>query len=41
MNPKSLDTFVTLAYRCLKRDLEDRPLMADVVSILESALEYQ
>ncbi|CAH1427493.1 unnamed protein product [Lactuca virosa] len=41
MNPKSLDTFVTIAYRCIKRDLEDRPLMADVLSKLESALEYQ
>ena len=41
MHPKSLDTFVTIAYRCLKRDLEDRPLMSDVVNILESALEYQ
>ncbi|CAI9284884.1 unnamed protein product [Lactuca saligna] len=29
------------AYRCLKRDLEDRPLISDVVSILESALKYQ
>ncbi|CAH1427492.1 unnamed protein product [Lactuca virosa] len=41
MNPKSLDMFVTIAYRCLKRDLEDRPLISDVVSILESALKYQ
>ncbi|KAL4564829.1 hypothetical protein LXL04_028901 [Taraxacum kok-saghyz] len=41
MNPKSLETFATIAYRCLKRDLEKRPLMNDVVSALENALEYQ
>ncbi|KAL7601274.1 hypothetical protein Lser_V15G22756 [Lactuca serriola] len=41
MNPRSLDAFITIAYMCLKRDLEERPLMADVLRILESALEYQ
>ncbi|KAL4581450.1 hypothetical protein LXL04_017665 [Taraxacum kok-saghyz] len=41
MNPKSLDIFIQIAYRCLMRDIEKRPLMSDVVSILESALEYQ
>ncbi|CAH1451541.1 unnamed protein product [Lactuca virosa] len=30
-----------IAYQCLKRDLEERPLMSDVIKILESALEYQ
>ncbi|KAI3505623.1 hypothetical protein L1887_27756 [Cichorium endivia] len=41
MNPKSLETFITIAYQCLKRDSEERPLMSDVVSTLEKALEYQ
>ncbi|KAL7592803.1 hypothetical protein Lser_V15G33268 [Lactuca serriola] len=41
INPKSLEAFTTIAYRCLSRDLEERPLMTDIVSILESAREYQ
>ncbi|KAL7599029.1 hypothetical protein Lser_V15G22758 [Lactuca serriola] len=41
IKPKSLEAFITIAYRCLKRNLEDRPLMTDVVRTLESALEYQ
>ncbi|CAI9284886.1 unnamed protein product [Lactuca saligna] len=41
IKPKSLEAFITIAYRCLKRNLEDRPLMTDVVRTLESALDYQ
>nr|GEX42863.1 receptor-like protein kinase HERK 1 [Tanacetum cinerariifolium] len=31
----------TVAYQCLKRDREERPTMADVLSALELASEYQ
>ncbi|KAL7597504.1 hypothetical protein Lser_V15G22281 [Lactuca serriola] len=41
INHKSLEAFITIAYQCLKRNLEERPLMVDVVRTLESALEYQ
>ncbi|KAL4564839.1 hypothetical protein LXL04_028911 [Taraxacum kok-saghyz] len=41
IKPKSLEVFITVAYQCLKRKLEKRPLMIDVVRVLESALEYQ
>nr|KAJ0203676.1 hypothetical protein LSAT_V11C500249010 [Lactuca sativa] len=41
MTPKSLDAFTKIAYQCLERELEERPLMTEVVRILESVLEYQ
>ncbi|KAL4591774.1 hypothetical protein LXL04_004745 [Taraxacum kok-saghyz] len=41
MSHESLNAFTTIAYRCLNRDLQQRPLMTEVVKILESALEYQ
>ncbi|KAJ0802091.1 putative protein kinase RLK-Pelle-CrRLK1L-1 family [Helianthus annuus] len=37
----SLNTFSSLAYRCLKTDRKGRPTMADVVKILEIAVEQQ
>ncbi|CAI9284882.1 unnamed protein product [Lactuca saligna] len=41
MDPRSLDMFTTIAYQCLKGDVEERPLMTDVVIKLQSALEHQ
>ncbi|KAJ9537333.1 LOW QUALITY PROTEIN: hypothetical protein OSB04_030066 [Centaurea solstitialis] len=41
IKPKSLKAFLTIAYQCLKRDLEERPLMTKVVRVLERALEHQ
>ncbi|KAI3505478.1 hypothetical protein L1887_27609 [Cichorium endivia] len=41
MNPSSLKAFATIAYQCLKEELNQRPLMHDVVRNLESALTYQ
>ncbi|KAI3505661.1 hypothetical protein L1887_27802 [Cichorium endivia] len=41
INPCSLKAFTTIAYRCLKRDREKRPLTNEVVRILETALKYQ
>ncbi|KAL7601014.1 hypothetical protein Lser_V15G22538 [Lactuca serriola] len=41
INPDSLEAFTTIAYRCLKRDREQRPLMNEVVRALETALIYQ
>ncbi|KAI3692216.1 hypothetical protein L6452_32027 [Arctium lappa] len=41
INTKSLKVFTTLAYRCLKRDHMERPLMTEIVRVLESALHYQ
>ncbi|GJW77374.1 protein kinase, ATP binding site-containing protein, partial [Tanacetum coccineum] len=38
---KSLQAYSTLAYQCVKKNREERPLMTEVVRILESALEYQ
>ncbi|KAI3823509.1 hypothetical protein L1987_04947 [Smallanthus sonchifolius] len=37
----SLLEFTEIAYQCLKRDLRSRPIMTDVVSTLERALQYQ
>ncbi|KAF5762211.1 putative protein kinase RLK-Pelle-CrRLK1L-1 family [Helianthus annuus] len=41
INPDSLQAFAKLAYQCLNREREDRPLMSDIVRELETALEYQ
>ncbi|KAL4570271.1 hypothetical protein LXL04_025923 [Taraxacum kok-saghyz] len=41
MDNNSLRTFSSVAYRCLKRDREERPTMAGVLEELELALEYQ
>ncbi|KAJ9537719.1 hypothetical protein OSB04_030452 [Centaurea solstitialis] len=35
IKPKSLKAFLAIAYQCLKRDLEERPLMTKVVRVLE------
>ncbi|KAI3692125.1 hypothetical protein L6452_31934 [Arctium lappa] len=37
----SLNTFSTIAYRCLKKAREERPLIAEVMKELEIALEQQ
>nr|XP_043625101.1 probable serine/threonine-protein kinase PBL19 isoform X2 [Erigeron canadensis] len=37
----SLKVFVELAYQCLKGNREERPLMTQIVRVLEIALEYQ
>ncbi|XP_023749244.1 uncharacterized protein LOC111897526 isoform X1 [Lactuca sativa] len=41
INPSALQEFTTIAYQCLRREREERPLMEDVVLKLESALKYQ
>ncbi|GJX81314.1 protein kinase, ATP binding site-containing protein [Tanacetum coccineum] len=41
INPHSLKAFTTIAYQCLNRDQEQRPLMTKVVKVLESALQLQ
>ncbi|CAI9284894.1 unnamed protein product [Lactuca saligna] len=41
INPRALQEFTTIAYQCLRREREERPLMEDVVLKLESALKYQ
>ncbi|KAJ9538348.1 hypothetical protein OSB04_031081 [Centaurea solstitialis] len=41
MDPSSLETFSNIAYLCLHKSLEGRPMMADVVKELEIALECQ
>ena len=41
INPHSLKAFTTIAYQCLKRGREQRPLMTKVVKVLESALQLQ
>ncbi|XP_076887723.1 uncharacterized protein LOC143537952 [Bidens hawaiensis] len=41
INPSSLKTFTTIAYRCLNLKREARPRMTEVVSTLETALYYQ
>ena len=41
INPHSLKAFTTIAYQCLKRGREQRPLMTTVVKVLESALQLQ
>ncbi|KAL8224635.1 hypothetical protein R6Q59_000271 [Mikania micrantha] len=41
MNQCSMNTFSSIAYRCLKKDREERPTMAEVMRQLEIALEQQ
>ncbi|XP_024996722.1 putative receptor-like protein kinase At5g39000 [Cynara cardunculus var. scolymus] len=41
IDPSSLKVFTTIAYRCLKRDHKERPLMTEIVKALETALHYQ
>nr|GEZ62404.1 protein kinase, ATP binding site-containing protein [Tanacetum cinerariifolium] len=41
INPHSLKAFTTIAYQCLMREQEQRPLMIKVVKVLESALQLQ
>ena len=41
INPHSLKAFTTIAYQCLMREREHRPLMTKVVNVLESALKAQ
>ncbi|KAL8263997.1 hypothetical protein R6Q59_022127 [Mikania micrantha] len=41
MDPGSLNTFSSIAYRCVKRAREDRPTMGEVVKELEFSLEQQ
>ncbi|XP_076898998.1 uncharacterized protein LOC143552739 [Bidens hawaiensis] len=41
MDSCSLNTFSSIAYRCLKRDREERPKMIEVMKELEIALEQQ
>ncbi|XP_076909277.1 putative serine/threonine-protein kinase PBL28 [Bidens hawaiensis] len=41
INPDSLKVFASIAYRCLKRDREERPTMTHIVKELEIALEMQ
>ncbi|PWA59051.1 Protein kinase, ATP binding site-containing protein [Artemisia annua] len=41
INPNSLKAFASIAYQCLNRDRETRPLMTEIVRELEKALEYQ
>ncbi|KAL8269063.1 hypothetical protein R6Q59_002861 [Mikania micrantha] len=41
INLESLQAFATIAYQCLKRDREERPLMSDIVTALENSLRYQ
>lgn len=41
ISPNCLYTFPTVSYRCLQRDCKERPLIAEIVRELETALEYQ
>ncbi|MFS8009856.1 putative protein kinase RLK-Pelle-CrRLK1L-1 family [Helianthus anomalus] len=41
MDSCSLNTFSSLAYRCLKKDREERPSMVEVMKQLEIAVEQQ
>ncbi|PWA70644.1 leucine-rich repeat protein kinase family protein [Artemisia annua] len=41
INPNSLKAFASIAYQCLNRDRETRPLMTEIMRELEKALEYQ
>ncbi|KAI3505733.1 hypothetical protein L1887_27933 [Cichorium endivia] len=41
INPSSLRVFATVAYRCLKRDREERPSMNEILRALQTALECQ
>nr|KAJ0204858.1 hypothetical protein LSAT_V11C500248350 [Lactuca sativa] len=39
ISPSSLRAFVTISFRCLGRDREERPTMKDILKTLETALE--
>ncbi|KAI7726820.1 LOW QUALITY PROTEIN: hypothetical protein M8C21_019517, partial [Ambrosia artemisiifolia] len=41
IDPQSLQAFAKIAYQCLKRDPDQRPLMSNIVGALATALEYQ
>ncbi|PWA52778.1 mitogen-activated protein (MAP) kinase kinase kinase 10 [Artemisia annua] len=41
INSNSLKAFASIAYKCLNRDRETRPLMTEIVKELEQALKYQ
>ncbi|XP_023760128.1 uncharacterized protein LOC111908543 [Lactuca sativa] len=41
MDSDSLNTFSSIAYKCLKREREERPTMAEIVKELEIALDQQ
>ncbi|KAL7598434.1 hypothetical protein Lser_V15G22729 [Lactuca serriola] len=41
MDPSSLETFLDIAYRCLKKYREDRPMMYHVVEKLKISLSFQ
>ncbi|MFS7928733.1 putative protein kinase RLK-Pelle-WAK family [Helianthus anomalus] len=41
VNAKSLTAFTRIAHQCLNTNCEKRPLMTEVVSMLENALVYQ
>ncbi|KAL7599288.1 hypothetical protein Lser_V15G22496 [Lactuca serriola] len=41
INPDSLKVFATIAYKCLKRDPEERPTMTQIAKELEIAIESQ
>ncbi|KAI7752986.1 hypothetical protein M8C21_026727, partial [Ambrosia artemisiifolia] len=41
MEPGSLDSFSAIAYRCVKKTREERPMIAEIVQELEFALEQQ
>ncbi|KAL4559830.1 hypothetical protein LXL04_031976 [Taraxacum kok-saghyz] len=41
IHPSSLKVFSTIACQCLKSDIKKRPLMAQIVTELETALTYQ
>ncbi|KAJ9537436.1 hypothetical protein OSB04_030169 [Centaurea solstitialis] len=41
INPNSLKLYTTIAYRCLNTDRKERPLMTEIVRVLETTLHYQ
>nr|XP_043628235.1 uncharacterized protein LOC122599740 [Erigeron canadensis] len=41
MDPGSLNSFSAIAYRCVKKSREERPMMTEIVKELEFALEQQ
>ncbi|KAI3795908.1 hypothetical protein L1987_38568 [Smallanthus sonchifolius] len=41
MDPSSLETFSSIAYQCLQKIYKERPTMARVVEVLETALRIQ
>ncbi|KAJ0495261.1 putative protein kinase RLK-Pelle-CrRLK1L-1 family [Helianthus annuus] len=41
VDPEALKVFTTISYQCLNRDREQRPLVTDIVSALETALQCQ